>query len=138
QGVQFSDATIESRLRRIAGAVAEWRQALIERRWPKSQEAFPDPTAIEPGRARAGGALTPALSPSEGEREISTARGAFPLSPSEGERVGERGPPMLLEMERVLHLLSKSKDGTPEELRGFPLAPEGGAVVPDAFKNPEY
>jgi multidrug resistance protein MdtO len=46
--------------------------------------------------------------------------------------------PMLLEMERVLHLLSKSQEGTPEELKGFPMVPKGGAVVADAFKNPEY
>jgi multidrug resistance protein MdtO len=45
---------------------------------------------------------------------------------------------MLLEMERVLHLLSKSEKDTPEELRGFPLAPKGGAVVADAFRNPDY
>jgi len=47
-------------------------------------------------------------------------------------------PPMLLEMERVLHLLLQSEKGTPEELKGFPLAPKGGAIVADAFKNPEY
>src|SRR5262249_25635154 len=29
-------------------------------------------------------------------------------------------------------------EGTPEELKGFPLAPKGGAIVADAFKNPEY
>jgi multidrug resistance protein MdtO len=47
-------------------------------------------------------------------------------------------PPMLLEMERVLHLLSNAKIDLPDELKAFPMAPKGGAVVPDAFKNPAY
>lgn len=47
-------------------------------------------------------------------------------------------PPMLLEMERVMQLLSKAEEGMPEELKGFTLAPKGGAVVADAFRNPEY
>src|SRR5262249_62086004 len=47
-------------------------------------------------------------------------------------------PPMLLEMERVLQLLSKAEKALPDELKGFPLMPKGGALVADAFKNPEY
>jgi multidrug resistance protein MdtO len=47
-------------------------------------------------------------------------------------------PPMLLEMERVMQLLSKAEEGMPEELKGITLGPKGGAVVADAFKNPEY
>jgi len=96
QGVQLPDAVIETRLRRLAGAVATWRQAILEHVWPKFQEPIDVPTQV------AG------------------------------------VPPMLLEMERVLHLLSKSQKGTPEELKGFPLVPKGGAVVADAFTNPAY
>jgi multidrug resistance protein MdtO len=47
-------------------------------------------------------------------------------------------PPMLLEMERVLHLVSKAKEGLPEELEAYPLAPKGGAIMADAFRNPAY
>ena len=47
---------------------------------------------------------------------------------------------MLLEMERVLHLVSKAGacGGLPDELRAFPTALKGGAVVADAFRNPAY
>jgi multidrug resistance protein MdtO len=49
-------------------------------------------------------------------------------------------PPMLLEMERVLQLVSKTKpaQGLPEELKNFPMTLKGGAIVPDAFSNPAY
>jgi multidrug resistance protein MdtO len=49
-------------------------------------------------------------------------------------------PPMLLEMERVLHLVSKTSpaEGLPEELKNFPMTLKGGAIVPDAFSNPAY
>jgi multidrug resistance protein MdtO len=58
---------------------------------------------------------------------------------SSAARAGSEGaPPMLLEMERVLHLVSKAKDGVPDELKAFPLAPKGGAIVADAFKNPAH
>src|SRR6266403_681732 len=96
QGIKLPDEAIKTRLRRLAGAVATWRQAILERVWPKFQEPIDVPTQV------AG------------------------------------VPPMLLEMERVLHLLSKSQKGTPEELKGFPLVPKGGAVVADAFTNPAY
>jgi multidrug resistance protein MdtO len=48
--------------------------------------------------------------------------------------------PMLLEMERVLDLVSKasSTEKLPEELKAFPMEPKGGAVLPDAFSNPSY
>jgi len=48
--------------------------------------------------------------------------------------------PELLEMERVLHLVAKtgSTEDLPDELKGFPMALKGGAVVPDAFRNPTY
>jgi multidrug resistance protein MdtO len=58
--------------------------------------------------------------------------------PPDGHAQGPGAPPMLLEMERVLHLVSKGKDGLPDELNAFPMAPKGGALVPDAFKNPAY
>jgi multidrug resistance protein MdtO len=96
QGVRLPNATIETRLRRIAGAVARWRQAVLERRWPQLQEALDAPVQV-PGV-----------------------------------------PPMLLEMERVLQLVSRAKEGTPDELKAFPMAPKGGPVVPDAFTNPAY
>jgi multidrug resistance protein MdtO len=96
QGVQLPDEAIETRLRRDAAAIAAWRQAILERRWPRVAEPM-DVSAQVAGIS-----------------------------------------PMLLEMERVLHLLSKSQEGTPEELKGFPMVPKGGAVVADAFKNPEY
>jgi multidrug resistance protein MdtO len=96
QGVQLPDEVMEARMRLLAGAVATWRQAILERRWPK----LPDPIDVS-----------------------SQVAGV---------------PPMLLEMERVLHLLSKSEKATPEELKNFPLAPKGGAVVADAFTNPAY
>jgi multidrug resistance protein MdtO len=90
------DEALKTRLRQIAAAVAAWRQAVLERRWPKLRESFDTPAHIQ---------------------DI---------------------PPMLLEIERVLHLLSKAENGLPEELKSFPLMPKGGAVVPDAFRNPEY
>ena len=96
RGVQLPDQAIETQLRRIAAAIATWRQAILERRWPKFQEPIDVPPSV------AG------------------------------------VPPMLLEMERVLHLLSKAEEGTPEELKDFPMAPKGGAITADAFKNPEY
>jgi len=47
-------------------------------------------------------------------------------------------PPMLLEMERVLQLVSNTNptEGLPEELKKFPMALKGGAIVPDALSNP--
>jgi multidrug resistance protein MdtO len=96
QGVQLPDEALEARLRRMAAAVAAWREAILERHWPKFQEQTDAPPQV------AG------------------------------------VPPMLLEMERVLHLLSKSEKATPQELKGFPLVPKGGAIVADAFRNPEY
>jgi multidrug resistance protein MdtO len=96
QGVQLPDEAIAARLRQLAGAVAVWRQAVLERHWPR----FPEPIDVP---AQVAGI-----------------------------------PPMLLEMERVLHLLSKSKDVLPDELKAFPMAPKGGAIVADAFKNPAY
>jgi multidrug resistance protein MdtO len=49
-------------------------------------------------------------------------------------------PPMVLEMERVLHLVSKmnTTEGLPDELKAFPVEPKGGAVLADAFSNPAY
>ena len=49
-------------------------------------------------------------------------------------------PPMLSEMESVLQLISKTNpaEGLPEELKNFPKALKGGAVVPDALSNPAY
>ena len=49
-------------------------------------------------------------------------------------------PPVLLEIERVLLLLSKANatGALPEELKAFPLAPKGGAFLADAFTNPAY
>jgi multidrug resistance protein MdtO len=35
-------------------------------------------------------------------------------------------------------LLSISEKVTPEELKAFPMAPKGGALVADAFTNPAY
>ncbi len=96
QGVQLPDEAIATRLRRMAAATAMWRQAVLERRWPKLQEPVDVPAHV-PG-----------------------------------------APPMLLEMERVLHLVSKANEGLPDELKAFPMAPKGGAVVPDAFRNPAY
>ena len=48
--------------------------------------------------------------------------------------------PMLLEMERVLDLVSKASasEGLPDELKSFPMEPKGGAVLADAFSNPAY
>jgi multidrug resistance protein MdtO len=48
--------------------------------------------------------------------------------------------PMMLEMERVLHLVAKanSTERLPDELKAFPIEPGGGAVVGDAFSNPAY
>lgn len=96
QGVRLPNEAIETRLRRVAGAVATWRQAVLERRWPELQEPLDVPVQL-PGV-----------------------------------------PPMLLEMERVLHLVSKAKEGLPDELKSFPIAPKGGPIVPDAFRNPAY
>jgi multidrug resistance protein MdtO len=96
QSVPLPDEAIAARLHRMAAEVAAWREAILERRWPKFGEPVDVPAQI------AG------------------------------------IPPMLLEMERVLHLLSKSEDATPEELKSFPLVPKGGAVAADAFRNPEY
>jgi len=96
QAIRLPDEAVKTRLRHIAAAVAAWRQAVLERRWPKFQEPFETPIYVP---------------------EV---------------------PPMLLEMERVLHLLSKAENGLPDELKDFPISPRGGAVVPDAFKNPEY
>jgi multidrug resistance protein MdtO len=88
------DDAIEARLRRVASAVATWRQALLERRWPHLEP--PDP------RAQASG-----------------------------------GPPMLLEMERVLDLVSKSPnaESLPAELK---VLPKSSPVVSDAFSNPAH
>src|SRR5262245_51766059 len=88
QGLKFSDEAIETRLRRLAGAVATWRQAILERRWPKLQEPVDAPHA---DTQSAG---------------------------CHGPRSNDGVPPMLLEMERVLHLLSKSEKAMPEELKG--------------------
>ena len=114
QGVQLPNEAIAARLRRIAAALPIWRQAILERRWPKLQE----PPAILPlplggGEGRGEGA---------GEPHVAAA------------------PPMLLELERVLHIVSKTSatEGLPDELKAFPLALKGGALVPDAFKNPVY
>jgi multidrug resistance protein MdtO len=96
RGLQLRDDALGARLRRLAGAVATWRQAILERRWPKLEE----PTDATPDVAAA--------------------------------------PPMLLEMERVLQLLPKSEHSTPNELKGFLMAPKGGAIAADAFTNPEY
>jgi multidrug resistance protein MdtO len=96
QGVQLPDEAIAARLRQLAGALAVWRQAILERHWPR----FPEPIDV----------------------------------PSQVAGI----PPMLLEMERVLHLLSISEKVTPEELKAFPMAPKGGALVADAFTNPAY
>jgi multidrug resistance protein MdtO len=96
QGVRLPDEAIETRLRRIASAVATWRQAVLERRWPELQKPLDLPEKV----------------------------------------VGV--PPMLLEMERVLHLLSKAKESVPDELKAFPIALKGGVIVADAFKNPAY
>jgi multidrug resistance protein MdtO len=98
QGVRLPNAEIEARLRRIAEAVATWRQAVLERRWPELQET--------------------------GSADATLRRSDV--------------PPMLLEMERVLHLVSKAKEGLPDELRAFPIEPKGGPIVPDAFRNPAY
>jgi multidrug resistance protein MdtO len=95
-GLRLPNAAIEARLRRVAGAVATWRQAVLERRWPEHQEPLEAPVQVS------------------------------------------GVPPMLLEMERVLQLVSKAKEGIPEELKAFPLAPKGGPIVPDAFSNPAY
>jgi multidrug resistance protein MdtO len=95
EGVPLPDEALAARLHRIATRVAAWRQAILERRWPK----FEEPVDVPPQIAGI--------------------------------------PPMLLEMERVLHLLSKA-EGMPEELKGFPMVPKGGAVVADAFTNPAY
>src|SRR5262249_6166820 len=95
-GIRLPDEPIEARLRYIASALAEWRQAVLGRRWPKIHESF-DVHAPVPDV-----------------------------------------PPMLLETERVLHLVSKAENSVPDELKGFPLIPKGGALVADAFKNPEY
>jgi multidrug resistance protein MdtO len=96
QGLRLPNEAIQMRLRRIAGAVTTWRQAVLERRWPELQEPLDVPVQV------------PGL------------------------------PPMLLEMERVLHLVSKAKEGLPDELKAFPMAPKGGPIMPDAFKNPAY
>lgn len=98
QGVRTRDEATRIRLRRIAGALVEWRLAVIEHRWP--------------------GFLEPLDSPAP-DGEVS---------------------PMLSEIERVLNLISKTKgpEELPDELKAFPKALEGGAVVADAFKNPEY
>jgi multidrug resistance protein MdtO len=98
RGVQLDNEAIETRLRRIAGAAATWRQAVLERRWPKLEEPSDVPAPV-PG-----------------------------------------APPMLLELERALHLVSKAEatQDLPDELKAFPMAPKGGAVVADAFRNPEY
>jgi len=49
-------------------------------------------------------------------------------------------PPMLMEMERVLQLVSSTNpaEGLPEELKKLPMALKGGAIVPDALSNPAY
>jgi multidrug resistance protein MdtO len=96
QGIQLPDEALENRLRHIAGAVATWRRAVLERHCPKFQEPIDVPASV------AG------------------------------------VPSMLLEMERVLHLLSKSEAGTPDELKGYPLIPKGGAIAADAFRNREH
>ena len=106
-GVRLPNAAIDPRLRRIAGAVATWRQAVLESRWPELPET--------------------------GSADASTLpRSHAPTLPRSD------APPMLLEMERVLQLVSKAKEGMPEELKAFPLAPKGGPIVPDAFSNPAY
>src|SRR6267142_4499162 len=64
QGVPSPDEAIAARLHRMAAAVAAWREAILERRWPM----FEEPADLPPQIAGI--------------------------------------PPMLLEMERVLHLLS--------------------------------
>ncbi|HWT82617.1 MAG TPA: FUSC family protein, partial [Candidatus Methylomirabilis sp.] len=109
QGVQLPNEAIETRLRRIAAAAAAWREAILVRRWPKLQEPPPHPDPL-------------------------------PLGGGEGEPQASRASPMLLEMERVLHLVSEAgaSGGLPDELRCFPMAPKGGAVVADAFRNPAY
>jgi multidrug resistance protein MdtO len=99
QGLRLPNEAIQARLRRIAGAVATWRHAVLERHWPELQET--------------GSADAPTLRRSD-------------------------VPPMLLEMDRVVHLVSKAKDGVPDELKAFPMAPKGGPIVPDAFRNPAY
>jgi len=121
QGLRLPDEAIQTRLRRIAAAVATWRQAVLESRWPELQE----PT---------GSAGVPAGVQETGSADAPTLRGsdALMLPPSAA------GPPMLLETERVLHLVSKAKEGLPDELKAFPMAPKGGAVVADAFRNPAY
>jgi len=96
QGIQLADEALVTRLRRIAAVVVAWRDAILQRHWPR----FPEPV-----------------------EEVPHVAGI---------------PPMLLEMERVLHLLSISEKDTPEELKAFPMAPKGGAFVADAFKNPAY
>jgi multidrug resistance protein MdtO len=96
QGVLLHDEAMAARLRHVAGEVAAWRRAVLERRWPKFHEPVEAPSRV----------------------------------------VGV--PPMLLEMERVLHLVQKSAESVPDELKGFPMVPRGGAVVADAFRNPEY
>ena len=97
RGGRLPDAQLKSRLRRIAAAAGTWRQATLERHWPKLQQ--PDLPAPAPGAS-----------------------------------------PMLLEMERVLNLVSKTIESQqlPDELKAFPMEPKGGAVLPDAFRNPAY
>jgi multidrug resistance protein MdtO len=96
QGARLPNEVFGTRLRGVAGAVATWRHAVLERRWPELREPPDAPVQL------------PAV------------------------------PPMLLEMERVLHLVSKAKDGLSDELKAFPIAPKGGPIVPDAFRNPAY
>jgi multidrug resistance protein MdtO len=94
RSVHLTNGAIETRLRRITRATATWRQAILERRWPRLEP--PDPRAV-------------ALDES----------------------------PMLLEMERVLDLVSKSAnaESLPDELK---VLPKNSPVVPDAFSNPAY
>jgi multidrug resistance protein MdtO len=48
QGIEFANEMMQIRLRRIAGAVTMWRQAVVQSRWPKLEE-HSDPPASDLG-----------------------------------------------------------------------------------------
>lgn len=60
--------------------------------------------------------------------------------PPDSDKSASVASPMLSEMERVLHLVSKAggAEGLPAELKAAPEALKGGTVVADAFRNRAY
>jgi multidrug resistance protein MdtO len=114
QGVGQPNEAVATRLRRIANAAATWRQAILERRWPQIPDGQPETVGQASGLPVQGAS-----------------------SPVAADLKGSGLPPMILEMERVLDLLPRARDqeSMPDELKVFP---KGGAVVADAFTNPEY